>query len=207
VDRLAGAVTSRRPRGTSHPKVVIVRLAKEGRVMATSGVEEVAWRFLGAFYDLSGHSPLRPVPIGTPDSPPNESAAKTAGVEPGSTECDVALRYLLNGGYVKETDTPSEYEITVRGIEKVRGMRGLADPASSEGGNKMSDQTQRRLLTGLSIGIAMVLTRPVNRYIAEQIPERRGIMDDLTEAALQGLVRAAAFFVASLVVRQIAGSR
>jgi hypothetical protein len=89
----------------------------------------------------------------------------------------------------------------------VREMRGLADPASSEGGNKMSDQTQRRLLTGLAIGIAMVLTRPVNRYIAEQIPERRGIRDDLTEAALQGLVRAAAFFVASLVVRQIAGSR
>jgi hypothetical protein len=53
----------------------------------------------------------------------------------------------------------------------------------------------------------MVLTRPVNRYIAEQIPERRGIRDDLTEAALQGLVRAAAFFVASLVVRQVAGSR
>jgi len=173
--------------------------------MATSGVEEVAWRLLGAFYDLSGHSPLRPVPIGTPDSPPNESVAKTAGVEPGSTECDVALRYLLNGGYVKETDTPSEYEITVRGIEKVREMRGLADPA--KGGNRMSDETQRRLLTVLAIGIAMVLTRPVNRYIAEQIPERRGIRDDLTEAALQGLVRAAAFFVASLVVRRIAGSR
>ena len=68
-------------------------------------------------------------------------------------------------------------------------------------------QTQRRLLTVLAIGIAMILTLPVNRYIAEQVPERRGIKDDLTEAALQGVVRAAAFFVASLVVRQIAGSR
>ena len=175
--------------------------------MATSGVEEVAWRLLGAFYDLSGHNPLRPVPIGTPDSPPNESVAKAAGVEPGSTECAVALRYLLNGGYIRETETPSEYEITVGGIEKVREMRGLADPASSKGGNRMSEQTQRRLLTVLAIGIAMVLTRPVNRYIDEAIPERRGIKDDLTEAALQGLVRAAAFFVASLVVRQIAGPR
>ena len=175
--------------------------------MATSGVEEVAWRLLGAFYDLSGHNPLKPVPVGTPESPPNESAAKTADVEPGSTECDVAVRYLLNGGYLRESEAPSEYVITVQAIEKVREMRGLADPASSEGGNRMSDQTQRRLLTALAIGIAMVLTRPVNRFIAEQIPERRGIRDDLTEAALQGLVRATAFFVASLVVRRIAGSR
>jgi hypothetical protein len=175
--------------------------------MTTSGVEEDAWRLLGAFYDLSGHNPLKPVPIGTPDSTPNDSAAKAAGIDPGSPECDVAVRYLLNGGYMKETDTPGEYQITVQGIEKVREMRGLADPASSKGGNRMSEETQRRLLTVLAIGIAMVLTRPVNRYIAEQIPERRGIRDDLAEAALQGLVRAAAFFVASLVVRQIAGSR
>jgi hypothetical protein len=173
--------------------------------MPTSGVEEDAWRLLGAFYDLSGHNPLEPVPIGTPDSTPNESAAKTAGIEPGSPECDVAVRYLLNGRYIRETETPGEYQITVQGIEKVREMRGLADPA--KGGNRMSDETQRRLLTVLAIGIAMVLTRPVNRYISEQIPERRGIRDDLAEAALQGLVRAAAFFVASLVVRRIAGSR
>ena len=175
--------------------------------MATSGVEEDAWRLLGAFYDFSGHNPLEPVPIGAPDSPPNESAAKAAGLEPGAPECDVALRYLLNGGYVKETGTLPQYTITVGGIEKVREMRGLADPASSEGGNRMSDQTQRRLLTVLAIGIATILTRPVNRYISEAIPERRGIKDDLTEAALQGVVRATAFFVASLVVRRISGSR
>ena len=175
--------------------------------MATSGVEEDAWRLLGVFYDFSGHNPLKPVPIGSSDSPPTESAAKVAGLEPGSPECDVALRYLLNGGYVKESGTPPEYTITVGGIDKVREMRGLADPASSEGGNRMSDQTQRRLLTVLAIAIAMILTRPVNRYIAETIPERRGVKDDMTEAALQGIVRAAAFFVASLVVRRIAGSR
>ena len=175
--------------------------------MATSGVEEDAWRLLGAFYDFSGHNPLKSVPIGSPDSPPNESAAKAAGLEPGAPECDVALRYLLNGGYVKETGTPPEYTITVGGIEKVREMRGLANPASSEGGNRMSDQTQRRLLTLLAIGLAMILTRPMNRYISETIPERRGIKDDLTEAALQGIVRATAIFVASLVVRRLAGSR
>ena len=173
--------------------------------MTTSGVEDDAWRLLGAFYNLSGHNPLKPVPIGTPDSPPNESAAKTAGLEPGTPECDVAVRYLLNGRYIRETDTPGEYQITVQGIEKVREMRGLAEP--SKGGNRMSEETQRRLLTVLAIGIAMVLSRPVDRYIDEQIPERRGIKDDLAEAALQGLVRAAAFFVASLIVRLIARAR
>src|SRR3712207_4701829 len=175
--------------------------------MATSGIEEVASRLLGAFYDLSGHNPLKPVPIGTPDSPPNESAAKTAGVEPGSTECAVAVRYLLNGRYLEETATPSNYEITVQGIEKVREMRGLADPASSKGGNRMSDQMQRRLLTVLVIVLTSVLTRPVKRYISEQIPERRGARDDLTEAVLQGLVRMAAVFAASILVRRLAGSR
>jgi hypothetical protein len=186
---------------------VAVRIAEEGRIMATSGVEEDAWRLLGAFYDLSGHNPLRPVSIGTPESPPNESAAKTAALEPGSPECDVAVRYLLNGGYIKGTEAPSEYEITAQGIEKVREMRGLADPAPAKGGNRMSDQTQRRLLTVLVIILTSVLTRPVKRYIAEQIPERRGARDDLTEAVLQGLVRMAAVFAASILVRRLAGSR
>ncbi len=71
----------------------------------------------------------------------------------------------------------------------------------------MSEQTQRRLLSVLAIGLSLVLTRPINRFIDDMIPERRGIGDDLTEAALQGLVRAAAIFAASVIVRQLAGSR
>ncbi len=71
----------------------------------------------------------------------------------------------------------------------------------------MDDQTQRRLLTVLAIAIAMGLTRPLNNFIDEQIPERRGIGDDAAEAILQGLARAAAIFLASVVVRQIARSR
>jgi hypothetical protein len=175
--------------------------------VATSSIEQSAARLLGAFYDLGGHNLLKPVAVGAPESPPDESAAKAVGMEPGSTECAVAVRYLLNAGYIKETDEPSSYAITVQGIDRVRGMRGLADPASSRGGNRMSDQTQRRLLTVLAIVIAMVLTRPVNRFIAKEIPERRGVGDDLKEAALQGLVRTAAFFAASLLVRRLAGSR
>ena len=68
----------------------------------------------------------------------------------------------------------------------------------------MSEQAQRRLLTILAIAIAMGLTRPLNNFIEEQIPERRGIGDDVAEAILQGLARAAAIFLASVIVRQIA---
>ena len=71
----------------------------------------------------------------------------------------------------------------------------------------MDEQTQRRLLTVLSIAIAMGLTRPLSNFIEEQIPERRGIGDGVAEAILQGLVRAAAVLLASVVVRQIARSR
>ena len=68
----------------------------------------------------------------------------------------------------------------------------------------MSEQAQRRLLTILAIAIAMGLSRPLNNFIEEQIPERRGIGDDVAEAILQGLARAAAIFLASVVVRRIA---
>ena len=91
--------------------------------MATSGIEDSAMRLLGAFYDLSGHNLIVAIPIGTPDSTANESAAKAAGIEPGSTECAVAVRYLLNQGYIKETNDPSKYTITVAGIDKVRESR------------------------------------------------------------------------------------
>ena len=104
--------------------------------MATSGVEEDAWRLLGAFYDLSGHNPLRPVPIGGPESPPNESAAKTAALEPGSPECDVAVRYLLSDVPFDRTgqDRGQDYHqhgqepplrLVAHPVSSLRGRRGI----------------------------------------------------------------------------------
>ena len=72
---------------------------------------------------------------------------------------------------------------------------------------EMDDKTQKRVQTILSIVIAMGLSRPVNRFIDEQIPERRGAKDDLLEATLQGAVRMAAFFAASVLVRKLAEMR
>jgi hypothetical protein len=88
--------------------------------------------FWGGVYDLSGHNPLKPIPISVPESLPNESAAKAAGVEPGSTECDVAVRYLLNQSYIKEADAPPKYVITVQGIDRVRDV-GCSDSWWSPG--------------------------------------------------------------------------
>jgi hypothetical protein len=174
--------------------------------MATSGVEETAMRLLGAFYDLSGGKLTEPVPIGGPQMP-GQGAAPRADLDPESTECDVAARYLVEQSYVEPADTASEYTITVAGFDRVREMRGIADPAAPAGRNMMSDKTQQRLLTLLSIGISMVLSQPLARFIGEKIPERRGIRDDVTEALLQGLVRAVALVLASVIVRALAASR
>ena len=92
--------------------------------MPTSGVEESAMRLLGAFHDLSGGKPTEPVFLGRPDSPPTEGAANAAGLDFGSTELDVALRYLIDQGLVDEAQEPDSYKITVSGTDKARAARG-----------------------------------------------------------------------------------
>ena len=92
--------------------------------MATSGVEENAMRLLGAFYDLSGEKLTEPVSLGGPQMP-GEGAAPRADLEPESTECEVATKYLVNQGYIAPADATSRYVITVAGFDKVREMRGI----------------------------------------------------------------------------------
>lgn len=95
--------------------------------MATSNVEEAAARLLAAFYDLAGGMLTRPVPLRDRERP-DRGAASEAGLDPSSTLQDVALRYLLNKGYLDESQetTPNpEYVLTVAGVDEVRRMRGL----------------------------------------------------------------------------------
>jgi hypothetical protein len=181
-------------------------LAEENSNSATSGVEESAMRLLGAFYDLSEGKLTESVPLGGPETA-GGGAAQKADLEPESTECAIAARYLVDQKFIEARGNPSEYVITVAGFDKVREMRGMGAPAPPAGRNMMSDKAQQRLLTLLSIGISMGLSQPLTRFIGEKIPERRGIRDDVTEAVLQGLVRAVALTLASLIVRQIASSR
>ncbi len=156
-----------------------------------------------AFHDLAGGKLDIPVPVGGSDSE-EEGAADRVGANWDATERDVALRYLLDQGYVRGGDTGSVYTLTYQGLERAREHPGLT--GTGEGGG-MTDKRQRQLMTLVSLILATIISQPITNYIAEQIPERRGIKDDLLEAALQGLVRALSIFGASLVVRQIAGRR
>jgi hypothetical protein len=183
----------------------MVEACRDG-IMATSGVEESAMRLLGAFYDLSGGKLTEPVPIGDPETP-GQGAAPRADLDPDSPECDIAAMYLVDQKFIAPADFASEYVITVAGFDRVREIRGIGGPAAPAGRNRMSDKTQKQLVTLLSIGISIGLSQPLARFIEKEIPERRGIKDDLTEAVLQGLVRAAALVVASVIVRRLAASR
>ncbi len=172
--------------------------------MATSGLMDTALRLLGGFHDLSGGKLRESVQVGGPETL-GEGAAPRVGLDPNSTECDEAIKYLVNQGYLEPAG--SGYAITVAGIDKVREMRGVDEPAASPERSGMSDQTQKRLMTVLSIGISLVLSQPLTKFIGEQIPERRGIRDDVTEAVLKGLARTVALVVASVLVRQLAARR
>jgi len=163
-------------------------------------------RLLGAFYDLSGGKLTEPVPIGGPEMP-GEGAGPRADLDPESTECEIAARYLVDQNYIAPADGASGYVITVAGFDRVREMRGIGGPTPPAGRSGMSDKTQQRLLTLLSIAISIGLSQPLTRFIGEKIPERRGIRDDVTEAVLQGLVRAVALVLASVIVRALAASR
>ena len=68
----------------------------------------------------------------------------------------------------------------------------------------MDDRTQRLLVRGIALILSQVLAQPLTRFIDEQIPERRGIKDDVTEAVLKGSTRMVAYFIASVVVRKLA---
>lgn len=192
--------------------------------MSESAVHEAALRLLVAIHDLSGGKLYEPVRITAPEDPTRGAATK-AGMDPGSTEDEVALRYLVNQGYVRAAGRSSgsssgspgggqeapdnagdEYELTATGLDRARQARGLDDPQPLERGG-MSDGTQKMLVTVIGIVGSQVLARPLTRFIGEQVPERRGIGDDVLEAVLKGIARIVALTVASIVVRQLAARR
>ncbi len=70
----------------------------------------------------------------------------------------------------------------------------------------MDDETQKRLITILSSGIAYVLaSRLADKLIKE--PEVRGVRDDVKEALLKAGFSLVSTLVASYLVRQVVGSR
>ncbi|QIN82422.1 hypothetical protein GBA63_06995 [Rubrobacter tropicus] len=175
--------------------------------MSESAVQDAAMRLLAAIHDLSGGKLYEPVPVVVPGEA-DKGAAPKAGIDPGSTEDEVAIRYLVDQGYVRAAGDPStgggqDYELTVAGLDRARQYRGLGEPERPERGG-MSDGTQKMLVTVLGIVGSQILARPLTKFIGEQIPERRGVKDDVMEAVLKGLARAAALTIASIIVRQLA---
>jgi hypothetical protein len=154
-----------------------------------------------AIFDESGGKFNQPVALGGQDSD-QEGAADRAGFTSDHTQRDVALKYLLDQGYVQPDENGMGYRLTLAGSDYVR--EELRPTPASEERSGMQDKSQRQLVTLIATIVSLGISTPITNYIAEQIPERRGIKDDLLEAFLQGLVRAISMFAASLVVRQIA---
>jgi len=68
----------------------------------------------------------------------------------------------------------------------------------------MNEETQQRVVTLLAAGIAFGISRYVtDRFI--DIPDERGIKDDVLEAVLKGATTATSTVLASLLVRHLLG--
>lgn len=98
--------------------------------MPDSGTKENAMRLLAAFHDLAGGKLNVDVPVGGPDSE-DDGAADRVGTNWEATERDVALRYLLDQGYVNAGESGG-YNLTYQGLEKAREYLGL-DGSQGEG--------------------------------------------------------------------------
>ncbi len=70
----------------------------------------------------------------------------------------------------------------------------------------MNEETQRRIIMMTSTALAGFLSSKLaDRLI--QIPEERGVKDDLKEAVLKAGFSLASTIIASIVIRQIMGRR
>ena len=66
----------------------------------------------------------------------------------------------------------------------------------------MDDAMRQRLITFLAAGIAYLISQQLtNRFI--DIPEQRGIKDDVLEAVLKGATTATSTVLASILVRRL----
>lgn len=66
----------------------------------------------------------------------------------------------------------------------------------------MNDETRQRVITILAAGIAYGISHWLTaRYV--NIPEQRGVKDDILEAVIKGATTAASTIAASLIVREI----
>ena len=78
--------------------------------------------------------------------------------------------------------------------------------SSIERGTVMDDETQQRVITLVAAGIAYGISHTVtNRYI--DVPDQRGVKDDILEAVLKGATTATSTILASILVRRVLAGR
>jgi alcohol dehydrogenase YqhD (iron-dependent ADH family) len=66
----------------------------------------------------------------------------------------------------------------------------------------MDDATQQRVITVVAAGIAYLISHQLTeRYI--DIPEQRGVKDDILEAVLKAATTATSTILASILVRRL----
>ena len=66
----------------------------------------------------------------------------------------------------------------------------------------MNDATQQRVITLVAAGIAYLISHQLtDRFL--DIPEERGIKDDVLEAVLKGATTATSTILASIIVRRM----
>lgn len=70
----------------------------------------------------------------------------------------------------------------------------------------MNDETQKRLITILSSGIAYILAGRLADVLIKE-PEVRGVKDDVKEALLKAGFSLVSTVVASIIIRRVVGSR
>jgi uncharacterized membrane protein len=70
----------------------------------------------------------------------------------------------------------------------------------------VNDETQKRLISILSTVIAYVLASQLAERLIQE-PEVRGVKDDAKEALLQAAFSLGSTIIASILIRQIVGSR
>jgi hypothetical protein len=66
----------------------------------------------------------------------------------------------------------------------------------------MDDATQQRVITLVAAGIAYLISHQLTERFID-IPEERGITDDVLEAVLKGATTATSTILASLIVRRV----
>ena len=66
----------------------------------------------------------------------------------------------------------------------------------------MDNATQQRVITLVAAGIAYLISHQLTERFID-IPEERGIKDDVLEAVLKGAITATSTILASIIVRRL----